>query len=39
MFIYFLFFLVFRPYLQCCFCENPRGRLQLMLFLYFADHL
>ena len=26
------------PYLQYCFCENPFGRLQFMLFLYFADH-
>lgn len=28
----------FRPYLQYCRCENPRGRLQLILFLYFNDH-
>ena len=30
---------VFRPYLQCCRWENPRGLRQLMLRLYFADHL
>jgi hypothetical protein len=24
--------------LQCCFCENPRGFLQLILFLYFMVH-
>ena len=27
-----------RPYLQCCFCEKPLGRLQLILFLYFILH-
>jgi hypothetical protein len=27
-----------RPYLQYWRCENPRGRLQLILFLYFNDH-
>lgn len=30
--------LVFLPYLQCCFCENPRGLLQLIDRLYLADH-
>ena len=30
--------LVFLPYLQCCFCENPRGLLQLIDLLYLADH-
>lgn len=28
-----------RPYLQYCFCENPRGREQSILRLYFSDHL
>ena len=28
----------FRPYLQYCFCENPRGLRQLILRLYFRDH-
>lgn len=28
-----------RPYLQCCLCENPFGCLQLILRLYFNDHL
>jgi hypothetical protein len=32
-----LFFLVL-PYLQYCFWENPFGRLQWILFLYFIDH-
>ena len=27
--------LVFLPYLQYCFCENPRGFLQLIDLLYF----
>ena len=27
-----------RVYLQYCFCENPRGRLQLIDFLYFRVH-
>jgi len=30
-------FIVLRPYLQCCRCENPFGRLQFILFLYFID--
>jgi hypothetical protein len=34
-----VFFMVFLPYLQCCLCENPRGLLQLILLLYFNDHL
>lgn len=29
---------VFLPYLQYCFCENPRGLLQLIDRLYLADH-
>ena len=33
------FFVLFLPYLQYCFCENPLGRLQLMLFLYLFVHL
>jgi hypothetical protein len=39
--IFFYFFIVIflRPYLQCCFCENPLGCLQLMLRLYLSDHL
>jgi hypothetical protein len=33
------FFVDFLPYLQYCFCENPRGLLQFILLLYFSDHL
>ena len=34
-----LFVQFLRPYLQCWRCEKPFGCLQLMLCLYFRDHL